>query len=57
MGDVFYYGDNHSSVVQLHRREDVEKLIEDHKLDHKLIVLDMWLKHSVKIYFLLAKNP
>lgn len=53
VGDVLYYGDNHSAVVQLHNREDVEKLIEDHKLDHKLIVLDVGLKHCgpcVKVY-------
>ncbi|KAG2692849.1 hypothetical protein I3843_08G069500 [Carya illinoinensis] len=53
MGDVLYYGDNHSAVEQLHSREDVEKLIEDHKLDHKLIVLDVGLKHCgpcVKVY-------
>ncbi|XP_039024247.1 thioredoxin-like protein CDSP32, chloroplastic [Hibiscus syriacus] len=53
MGDVLYYGDSHSAVVQLHCREDVEKLIEDHKVDHKLIVLDVGLKHCgpcVKVY-------
>lgn len=53
MGDVLYYGDNHSGVVQLHSREDVEKLIADHKVDHKLIVLDVGLKHCgpcVKVY-------
>jgi ribosome-binding factor A len=53
VGDVLYYGDNHSAVVQLHNREDVEKLIEDHKVDHKLIVLDVGLKHCgpcVKVY-------
>jgi thiol-disulfide isomerase/thioredoxin len=53
MGDVLYYGDNHSSVVQLHCRDDVEKLIDDHKVDHKLIVLDVGLKHCgpcVKVY-------
>ncbi|CAN1127422.1 Thioredoxin-like protein CDSP32, chloroplastic [Linum perenne] len=53
MGDVLYYGDNHSAVVQLHCREDVEKLIADHKEDHKLIVLDVGLKHCgpcVKVY-------
>ncbi|KEH40241.1 thioredoxin-like protein CDSP32, chloroplastic [Medicago truncatula] len=53
VGDVLYYGDNHSGVVQLHNREDVEKLIEDHKIDHKLIVLDVGLKHCgpcVKVY-------
>ena len=53
MGDVLYYGDNHSAVVQLHCREDVEKLIADHKVDRKLIVLDVGLKHCgpcVKVY-------
>ncbi|PIN07217.1 Thioredoxin [Handroanthus impetiginosus] len=53
MGDVLYYGDNHSAVVQMHSREDVEKLIEEHKTDHKLIVLDVGLKHCgpcVKVY-------
>lgn len=53
MGDVLYYGDSHSAVAQLHSREDVELLIEDHKADHKLIVLDVGLKHCgpcVKVY-------
>ncbi|KAF4373288.1 hypothetical protein G4B88_007301 [Cannabis sativa] len=53
MGDVLYYGDNHSAVVQLHCRDDVEKLIDGHKIDHKLIVLDVGLKHCgpcVKVY-------
>lgn len=45
VGDVLYYGDNHSGVVQLHSREDVEKLIKDHAVDNKLIVLDVGLKH------------
>ena len=56
MGDVLYYKDSHSGVVQLHRKEDVEKLIEDHKLDYKLIVLDVELKHSIKFPFLLVEN-
>ncbi|KAK3231911.1 hypothetical protein Dsin_003792 [Dipteronia sinensis] len=53
IGDVLYYGDNHSAVVQLHSRDDVEKLIEEHKVDHKLLVLDVGLKHCgpcVKVY-------
>lgn len=53
MGDVLYYGDNHSAVVQLHGRADVEKLIDDHRKDDKLIVLDVGLKHCgpcVKVY-------
>ncbi|KAL9225745.1 hypothetical protein vseg_001635 [Gypsophila vaccaria] len=53
MGDVLYYGDNHSAVVQLHSRDDVERLIEEHKGDGKLIVLDVGLKHCgpcVKVY-------
>ncbi|XP_047327843.1 thioredoxin-like protein CDSP32, chloroplastic [Impatiens glandulifera] len=53
IGDVLYYGDSHSGVAQLHSGEDVEKLIEDHKADHKLVVLDVGLKHCgpcVKVY-------
>ncbi|KAG9442865.1 hypothetical protein H6P81_018719 [Aristolochia fimbriata] len=53
MGDVLYYGDNHSAVVQLHHRDDVEKLIKEHKGDGKLLVLDVGLKHCgpcVKVY-------
>lgn len=53
MGDVLYYGDSHSAVVQVHSKEDVEKLIEEHKVDHKLLVLDVGLKHCgpcVKVY-------
>ncbi|KAH6759287.1 chloroplastic drought-induced stress protein of 32 kD [Perilla frutescens var. frutescens] len=53
VGDVLYYGDSHSAVVQLHSREDVEKLIGEHKSDGKLIVLDVGLKHCgpcVKVY-------
>ncbi|KAB1203607.1 Thioredoxin-like protein CDSP32, chloroplastic [Morella rubra] len=53
MGDVLYYGDSHSAVEQLHSGEDVEKLMEDHKVDGKLIVLDVGLKHCgpcVKVY-------
>ncbi|KAJ1290873.1 hypothetical protein BS78_02G276200 [Paspalum vaginatum] len=53
-GDVLYYGDSHSAVVQLHSREDVEKLIDDHRGDKgKLVVLDVGLKHCgpcVKVY-------
>lgn len=52
-GDVLYYGDNHSQVVQLHSGEDVKKLIADHKEDGKLLVLDVGLKHCgpcVKVY-------
>lgn len=53
VGDVLYYGDSHSAVVQIHCREDVEKLIADHKSDGKLVVLDVGLKHCgpcVKVY-------
>lgn len=53
MGDVLYYGDNHSSVVQLHCRDDVEALMDEHKADGKLLVLDVGLKHCgpcVKVY-------
>lgn len=58
MGDVLYYGDNHSSVVQLHSREDVEALIGTHKEDGKLVVLDVGLKHCgpcVKVYPMVLK--
>ncbi|KAI3866300.1 hypothetical protein MKW98_007955 [Papaver atlanticum] len=44
---------NHSAVIQLHSRKDVENLIEQHRNDNKLIVLDVGLKHCgpcVKIY-------
>lgn len=53
VGDVLYYGDSHSAVVQLHSREDVEALIAAHKADGKLVVLDVGLKHCgpcVKVY-------
>lgn len=53
VGDVLYYGDSHSAVVQLHSREDVESLINEHRGDGKLIVLDVGLKHCgpcVKVY-------
>lgn len=53
IGDVLYYGDHHSSVVQLHSGEDVEALIGQHKEDGKLLVLDVGLKHCgpcVKVY-------
>lgn len=53
MGDVLYYGDNHSGVVQLHSGGDAESLIEKHRKDRKLVVLDVGLKHCgpcVKVY-------
>ncbi|GAB2300420.1 Thioredoxin-like protein cdsp32, chloroplastic [Dionaea muscipula] len=53
VGDVLYYGDNHSGVVQLHSGEDVKALIKEHDADGKLIVLDVGLKHCgpcVKVY-------
>ncbi|KAF8109097.1 hypothetical protein N665_0102s0007 [Sinapis alba] len=53
MGDVLYYGDSHSAVVQLHGRADVEKLIDENRTGGKLIVLDVGLKHCgpcVKVY-------
>lgn len=52
-GDVLYYGDSHSAVVQLHSGEDVRRLLNDHRDDGKLIVLDVGLKHCgpcVKVY-------
>ncbi|KAI3844455.1 hypothetical protein MKX03_022587 [Papaver bracteatum] len=45
MRDILYYGDNHAGVIQLHSRKDVENLIEEHRMDNKLIVLDIGLKH------------
>ncbi|XP_057974305.1 thioredoxin-like protein CDSP32, chloroplastic [Malania oleifera] len=53
VGDVLYYGDQHSAVVQLHSGAEMEKLIEEHRVDGKLIVLDVGLKHCgpcVKVY-------
>ncbi|CAN6168050.1 unnamed protein product [Urochloa humidicola] len=53
-GDVLYYGDSHSAVVQLHSRGDVEALIDEHRGGGgKLVVLDVGLKHCgpcVKVY-------
>ncbi|RVW38502.1 Thioredoxin-like protein CDSP32, chloroplastic [Vitis vinifera] len=40
VGDILYYGNNYSTVAQRHCREDVEKLIGDHKVDHKLVIAD-----------------
>ena len=53
MGDVLYYGDNHSLVEQLHGREDVEALMAKTKEEGKMLVLDVGLKHCgpcVKVY-------
>ncbi|KAL5198190.1 hypothetical protein ABZP36_001702 [Zizania latifolia] len=53
-GDVLYYGDHHSAVVQLHSRDDVESLISEHRGEGgKLVVLDVGLKRCgpcVKVY-------
>ena len=53
-GDVLYYGDSHLAVVQLHSREGVEALIDEHRGDkEKLVVLDVGLKHCgpcVEVY-------
>ncbi|KAG8080593.1 hypothetical protein GUJ93_ZPchr0007g3901 [Zizania palustris] len=53
-GDVLYYGDHHSAVVQLHSRGDVESLISEHRGEGgKLVVLDVGLKRCgpcVKVY-------
>ncbi|KAF0909242.1 hypothetical protein E2562_032954 [Oryza meyeriana var. granulata] len=53
-GDVLYYGDHHSAVVQLHSRGDVEALISEHRGEGgKLVVLDVGLKRCgpcVKVY-------
>ncbi|MCL7022622.1 hypothetical protein MKW94_006932 [Papaver nudicaule] len=46
-------GDDHSAVIQLHSREDVENLVEEHRTDNKLIVLDVGLKDCapcVRVY-------
>uniref|UniRef100_A0A1D1Z0I9 Thioredoxin-like protein CDSP32, chloroplastic n=1 Tax=Anthurium amnicola TaxID=1678845 RepID=A0A1D1Z0I9_9ARAE len=53
VGDVLYYGDNHSLVEQLHSRQDVEALMARGKSEGKLVVLDVGLKHCgpcVKVY-------
>ncbi|KAI3858673.1 hypothetical protein MKX03_027376 [Papaver bracteatum] len=53
MRDILYYGHNHAGVIQLHSRKDAENLIEEHRIDNKLIVLDIGLKHCgpcVKVY-------
>ncbi|CAG7893655.1 unnamed protein product, partial [Brassica rapa] len=45
--------DNHSAVVQLHGRADMEKPIDENRSGGKLIVLDVGLKHCgpcVKVY-------
>ncbi|MCL7022580.1 hypothetical protein MKW94_025166 [Papaver nudicaule] len=46
-------GDDHSAVIQLHSRKDVENLVEEHRNDNKLIVLDVGLKDCgpcVRVY-------
>ncbi|XP_020581649.1 thioredoxin-like protein CDSP32, chloroplastic, partial [Phalaenopsis equestris] len=59
VGGVLYYGDSDSPVVQLHSREEVEKLIGEHKDNNgKLVVLDVGLKHCgpcVKVYPIVVK--
>lgn len=54
VGDVLYYGgDAGSAVAQLHGVGDVERLMEEHRTDGKLIVLDVGLKQCgpcVKVY-------
>ncbi|KAG0472674.1 hypothetical protein HPP92_014531 [Vanilla planifolia] len=57
-GDVLYYGDSHSGVVQLHSREDAEALITKHAGDGKLVVVDVGLKSCgpcVKVYPMVLK--
>lgn len=47
------HGDYHSVVVRLQCREDIEKLISDHKVNLKLIVLNLGFEHygvCVKVY-------
>jgi thiol-disulfide isomerase/thioredoxin len=52
-GDVLYYGDPDAPVHQLHSRADFEGLLQKHKTDDKLLVIDVGLKNCgpcVKIY-------
>ena len=52
-GDVLYYGDNDAPIHRLHNMQDVDSLLKKHSDDHKLVVLDVGLKHCgpcVKVY-------
>eukprot|EP00271_Cylindrocystis_brebissonii_P008568 TRINITY_DN22956_c0_g1_i1.p1 TRINITY_DN22956_c0_g1~~TRINITY_DN22956_c0_g1_i1.p1 ORF type:complete len:374 (+),score=59.59 TRINITY_DN22956_c0_g1_i1:364-1485(+) len=51
--DVLYYGENHSPVLQIVDKAEVDALIKEHKDDGKLLVVDIGLKHCgpcVKVY-------
>jgi len=51
--DVLYYGDSDAPVHQLHSRADFEGLLQKHKTDDKLLVIDVGLKNCgpcVKVY-------
>ncbi|KAL0365700.1 UNVERIFIED_CONTAM: Thioredoxin-like protein CDSP32, chloroplastic [Sesamum angustifolium] len=54
VSNILYYGhDAFSPVVQLQSGEDLEKLIKIHKIDHKLIVVNVGMRQCipcVKIY-------
>ncbi|KAL2254909.1 thioredoxin-like protein CDSP32, chloroplastic [Sesamum indicum] len=54
VSNILYYGhDAFSPVVQLQSGEDLEKLIKVHKIDHKLIVVNVGMRRCipcVKIY-------
>ncbi|CAK9194800.1 unnamed protein product [Sphagnum troendelagicum] len=52
-GDVLYYGDPDAPILQLHGRADFEALLQEHKADDKLLVIDVGLKNCgpcVKVY-------
>ena len=52
-GDVLYYGDNDAPIHQLHNRQDIDAFLKKHSDNHKLVVLDVGLKHCgpcVKVY-------
>jgi hypothetical protein len=44
-GDVLYYGDPDAPILQLHGRADFEALLQEHKADDKLLVIDVGLKN------------
>jgi len=51
--DVLYYGDPDAPIYQLHSRSDFEGLLQKHKTDDKLLVIDVGLKNCgpcVKVY-------
>jgi hypothetical protein len=44
-GDVLYYGDPDAPILQLHGRADFEALLQEHKADDTLLVIDVGLKN------------